>query len=95
MFYFLWRKEVKMKKKFDKYFFDIKYKETEGTFWGLKPTPLIIEFEKMLKRNSKVLDLGCGEGRVALYLAEKGHTVTAIDISEDILILPQMINELK
>lgn len=36
----------------------------------------------MLKRNSKVLDLGCGTGRVALYLANKGHKVTAIDISK-------------
>jgi len=31
--------------------------------------------------NKKVLDLGCGAGRHALYLQNKGFSVTAIDIS--------------
>ena len=35
-----------------------------------------------MKRNSKILDLGCGTGRAALYLASKGHRVTAMDIAE-------------
>ena len=29
--------------------------------------------------NSKVLDIGCGVGRVALYLQEKEHTVVGLD----------------
>ena len=30
----------------------------------------------------RVLELGCGPGRNAIYMAEKGYKVDAIDISE-------------
>ena len=71
-----------MKKQKGKYHFEKEYAETSGTYWGLKPSERLIYFETLLKRNSKVLDLGCGTGRVALYLAKRGHRVTAMDISE-------------
>lgn len=35
----------------------------------------------VLKPASHVLDLGCGQGRNALALAEKSHHVTAVDVS--------------
>jgi SAM-dependent methyltransferase len=35
--------------------------------------------ELAAERGSPVLDLGCGTGRVALDLAERGHEVTAVD----------------
>jgi len=71
-----------MKKKFDKYYFDEEYKKSKGFLWGMQISKPFAEFEKLLKRKSKVLDLGCGEGRIAVYLAKKGHNVTAVDISE-------------
>jgi len=71
-----------MEKSEGKYHFEKEYAKTKGSYWGLKPGSRLIFFEKMLKRNSKILDLGCGTGRVALYLAKKGHNVTAMDISE-------------
>jgi 2-polyprenyl-3-methyl-5-hydroxy-6-metoxy-1,4-benzoquinol methylase len=44
------------------------------------------EFTDALERadtgGKMALDLGCGEGRYAVYLAERGYHVTAIDISE-------------
>ena len=33
--------------------------------------------------NSKILDLGCGAGTIAFYLASKGNTVLGIDISKN------------
>ncbi|MBN1644731.1 class I SAM-dependent methyltransferase [Candidatus Woesearchaeota archaeon] len=36
----------------------------------------------MPKKNSKVLDIGCGTGNYSVYFKEKGHDVIAIDISE-------------
>ncbi|MDP5272502.1 class I SAM-dependent methyltransferase [Chengkuizengella axinellae] len=38
-----------------------------------------------IKKGSKVLEVGCGTGRTACYLASQGYTVTAIDIREDMI----------
>ena len=42
------------------------------------PTPLVVETVKDLTRG-KALDLACGTGRNALWLAEHGWNVTAVD----------------
>ena len=41
----------------------------------------VIDLSLKLKTGSQILDLGCGDGRHALFLAKKGFEVTAIDIS--------------
>lgn len=33
------------------------------------------------RRNLKVLDYGCGAGTIALYIANKGHSVVGVDVS--------------
>ena len=45
------------------------------------------ECEKLAITNAKgkILDIGCGAGRVAIYLQEKGHDVVGIDISQGAL----------
>ena len=70
-----------VKKGSGKNHFEKEYSKTRGSYWGMKPGERLIYFESLLKRNSKVLDLGCGTGRVAVYLASKGHRATAVDIS--------------
>jgi SAM-dependent methyltransferase len=47
--------------------------------WLLKAFPLL--------HKGRVLDIACGNGRNALYLAEHGFTVTAIDLSPEALAL--------
>ena len=39
------------------------------------------EFEKLLKPNSVILDLGCGSGRDSLYFKKSGHIIVPVDPS--------------
>jgi ubiquinone/menaquinone biosynthesis C-methylase UbiE len=50
-----------------------------------KPWPESIEFIKSLPKHSRVIDLGCGNGRNSQYLAEHGFEVIGIDFSENML----------
>lgn len=52
-------------------------------------TPLVVETASRL-RPGRALDLACGTGRNALWLAEHGWTVTAVDGSE---VAIQILNE--
>jgi len=58
-----------------------KYKQP-GLYWNTKPHTLIVTLRKLLPKNASVLDLGCGEGQNASYLARHGFRVTAVDLSE-------------
>jgi len=53
-----------------------RYRKGEQVFET--PAPLVVEFASGLKPGS-ALDLACGPGRNALYLAERGWHVTAFD----------------
>ena len=49
--------------------------------YGKAPAKFLAENYDYLKPESKILDMGMGEGRNAVFLAQKGHHVTGIDIS--------------
>lgn len=42
-------------------------------------------FSSQFSKNSKILDIGCGAGRDALYFKNKGLSVTGIDFSEQLI----------
>ena len=48
----------------------------------LPPETILIEDAAFFKEKGSVLDLACGDGRNALFLAESGFEVTAVDFSE-------------
>ena len=54
----------------------------EGGFaYGTKPNGFLAEFSRVFPKGGKILSLGEGEGRNAVYLAARGHVVTALDQS--------------
>lgn len=56
----------------------------ENYYWGLAPNTLCYEIMQMKPPTKpyKILDIGCGEGKNAVFLARNGYNVTAFDISE-------------
>src|SRR5690606_19025766 len=69
---------------------DERYAQSE-LVWGAPPNNTVVEFVYSLQRHAaaqddsgspRVLDLACGEGRNALWLATHGWQVHAVDFSQ-------------
>lgn len=52
-----------------------------GDVYGTAPNDFLRDVVGVLAPQSRVLSLAEGQGRNAVFLAERGHTVTAVDIS--------------
>lgn len=63
--------------------YDKRY-DTEEYYWGLMPNDICYDIMKILPpvKPYRVLDIGCGEGKDAVFFAKCGYAVTAFDISE-------------
>lgn len=61
--------------------FDEKYEKSK-CFWGEEPAPTVMELLDYID-SGEVLDLGTGEGKNALFLAEKGFDVVGMDKSKE------------
>jgi SAM-dependent methyltransferase len=60
---------------------DARYRERDGARWSGRPSGrLVTEVADLTP--GRALDVGCGEGADAIWLARRGWTVTGIDISE-------------
>jgi SAM-dependent methyltransferase len=60
---------------------DARYGEREGAMWSGRPNGRLVAEVSDLGPG-RALDIGCGEGADAIWLARHGWTVTAIDISD-------------
>lgn len=61
-------------------FWDERYGSTDRV-WSGQPNPQLVDRVTSLVRGS-VLDVGCGEGADAVWLARQGWDVTGIDVSQ-------------
>ena len=53
----------------------------EGLVMGSLPKPFVREMESVLPHAGRALDIACGEGQLPGWLAQRGLSVTAVDIS--------------
>jgi SAM-dependent methyltransferase len=60
--------------------FDADYRSTEQYF-GITPEPLLTEHASLLDPAFPILDVGMGQGRNALWLAQRGFSVDGIEPS--------------
>ncbi len=47
-----------------------------------QPSSFAVEVESKLSKNSRIMELGCGNGRDSLFFLSKGHSVVAVDGSD-------------
>lgn len=60
--------------------YDLEYSNC-SCFWGNEPGKFVKYIPAYLE-SGNVLDLGAGEGKNSIYLAEKGYKVVSVEISE-------------
>jgi SAM-dependent methyltransferase len=60
---------------------DARYREHDRTMWTGRPNGRLVA-EVADLAGGRALDVGCGEGADAIWLARRGWTVTAIDVSD-------------
>ena len=59
--------------------------EGDEYYWGLEPASFLDELIQSTNKEPSeltVLDIGCGEGKDAVYMAQQGCNVTAFDVTE-------------
>ena len=58
--------------------------QCDGYYWGLEPNQLCYDIMRLKPPTKplKVLDIGCGEGKDAVFLARNGYIVEAMDATD-------------
>lgn len=63
--------------------YDQRY-QSKANYWEFRPSSMafkILELLPPVGKDLKILEIGCGEGGTAVFLARNGYTVTAFDLS--------------
>jgi cyclopropane fatty-acyl-phospholipid synthase-like methyltransferase len=64
-------------------FWEASYQNDDLSTFGIKPNVTVDEFCNSFCKDWPILDVGCGEGKNDIFLAEKGFTdIDAFDLSE-------------
>ena len=64
-------------------FWEETYRNSNINTFSAEPNGTILEFEHLLKKDSAILEAGCGEGQNVSYLAKSGYSdIDAFDLSE-------------
>jgi tellurite methyltransferase len=58
--------------------------KTQEYYWGTEPNKVCYQVLQFMPPNKhiKLLDIGCGEGKDAVFFARNGYDVTAFDVSD-------------
>ncbi|MBQ3128138.1 MAG: methyltransferase domain-containing protein [Clostridia bacterium] len=65
-------------------FWEKAFKNDKTFLFGSSPNKTVTEFENLFDKNGVILDIGCGDGKNAVYLARQGfENIDAFDPSED------------
>lgn len=70
-----------MKPAYDASFWDHRYASADGYVFGTEPNDFLRGAARWIPARGRVLCLGEGEGRNAVFLARRGHEVVAVDQS--------------
>jgi tellurite methyltransferase len=59
------------------------YSDTDEYYWGVAPSQMCLKVISLMppEKHLKLLDIGCGEGKDAVFFARCGYDVSAFDAS--------------
>ena len=63
-------------------FWEQSYRDPNAVAFSKGPTSDVAEYYSLIPPGSSILDVGCGEGRNAIFLAGLGHTAEGFDLSQ-------------
>lgn len=63
--------------------YEERYK-SEDYYWGVKPSNMCLRILELMPpiKSLRVMDIGCGEGKDAVFLARCGYEVSAFDVTD-------------
>ena len=68
----------------DTSYYENAYSSASEYYWGVNPSRMCLKVISLMPpdKRIKVLDIGCGEGKDAVFFARCGYDVSAFDISD-------------